>query len=335
MDNTNSPIKFDTIKLITNSRHINQPNISLFQSEVDITTGELISIAYHSHHHPDITPYKLYIYANYKSQRISIEFSSKILLSDYPLMISANTFRQCLANIEALGICRLDIDGIIADCYFNKLHIAKDIDLQLTPAILDRLNQCTGDYRRYKWRRYDTAILFSRNVQAVDCRDSITIYDKTAELSRYPNKAFLSKTGNTDSILDYFANKTRLEVKLENKRKIQKELDIENTDYQSVMNCQKNIVRAQFDKVFGSEVPATSKMEINNIGDYGLWCAIRYHNFDLQRIEQEIKDIRLYGDKTKGAMGKQMKKIKAMMQAHLNQSYAADSVIDGIREKLR
>ncbi len=30
-----------------------------------------------------------------------------------------------------------------------------------------------------------------------------------------------------------------------------------------------------------------------------------------------------------------MKKIKAMMQAHLNQNYAADTVIDGIREKLR
>ncbi len=163
-------------------------------------------------------------------------------------------------------------------------------------------NQCTGDYRRYKWRRYDTAILFSRNVQAVDCRDSITIYNKAAELARFPNKAFLHKTGNIGPILDYFANKTRLEVKLENKRKIQKELGIVNTDYHSVMNCPKNIVLAQFDKVFGSEVPAISKMEINNIVDYGLWCTIRYHQFDLQRIEQEIKDIRLYGDKTKGAM---------------------------------
>lgn len=300
MDSTNSLIKFDTIKLIANSKYITQLDISLFQSDVDITTGELISIAYHSHHHPNITPYKLYIYANYKSQRLSIEVSSKILLADYPLLISAQTFRQCLANIEALGICKLDIDGIINDCYFNKLHIAKDIDLQLTPAILDRLNQCTGDYRRYKWRKYDTAILFSRNVQSADCRESITIYDKAAEITRYPNKAFLNKTGDTGSILDYFTNKTRFEVKLENKRKIQKELGITDTDYHSVMGCRKDIVLAQFDKIFGSGSPAIGEMKINNIVDYGLWCIIRYHKFDLQSIEQEIKDMRLYEDKTKG-----------------------------------
>lgn len=335
MDSTNSPIKFDTIKLITNSRYITGQNISLFQSNVDIATGELISIAYHSHHHPDITPYKLYIYANYRSQRLSIEFSSKILLADYPLLISIQTFRQCLANIEAFGICSLDIDGIVKDCYFNKLHIAKDIDLQLTPAILDRLNQCTGDYQRCKWRRYDTAILFSRNVQAADCRESITIYDKATEITRYPNKAFLNKTGDTSSILDYFTNKTRLEVKLENKRKIQKELGIADTDYHSVMGCHKNIVLTQFDKIFGSDSPAVCEMKINNIVDYRLWCIIRYHQFDLQSIEQEIKDMRLYEDKTKGTMGKQMKKIKTMMQAYLNQNYAADTVIDRIREQLR
>lgn len=75
-------------------------------------------------------------------------------------------------------------------------------------------------------------------------------------------------------------------------------------------------------------------MQINNIVDYGLWCTIRYHNFDLKSIEQEIKDMKLYEDKTKGAMGKQMKKIRAMMQAYLNQNHHADTVIESIREKL-
>lgn len=101
------------------------------------------------------------------------------------------------------------------------------------------------------------------------------------------------------------------------------------------MNCPNNIVLAQFDKIFGSGSPTVGEMKINNIVDYGLWCVIRYHQFDLQNIEQEIKDMRLYEDKTKGAMGKQMKKIKAMMQAYLNQNYSADTVIDGIREQLK
>ena len=328
-------MKFDTIKLSTNAKYFTPIDNALFKNNIDMATGELISMEYHSGYHKDLTPYELNIRADYRFQKLSIEFSSKILLSDYPLLICSDTFRQCLANIGSLGICRLDIDGIIADCYFNKLHIVKDIHLQLTPSILDRLNQCTGDYRRYKWRRYDTAISFSRNVQAVDCRESITIYDKTAELARLSNKAFLNKTGSQEAILNYFADKTRLEVKLENKRKIQKAFGIANTDYHSVMNCPKNIVLTQFDKIFGPSVPTTGKAEINNIVDYGIWCIIRYHNFDLQRIEQEIKDINLYADKTKGAMGKQMKKIKTMMQACLNQDSATDAVVDGIREQLR
>ena len=335
MDGTDIHLKFDTIQLVTNSKYLFSINESLFRHNIDITTGELISIEYHSHQHSDITPYELHIRANHKSHRMTIEFSSKILLSDYPLLISAQTFRQCLINIETLGICRLDIDRIIKDCYFNKLHIVRDINLQLTADILGRLNQCTGDYRRYKWHRYKDSILFSRNVKAVDCKESITLYNKEVELSLSRNKPFLSKINDTEAILNHFRGKARLEVKLENKRKIQKELGIAHTDYDSVMNCRKNIVLAQFDKIFGSDAPVTKEMKINNIVDYGLWNIIRYHNFDLQSIEQEIKDLKLYEDKTKGAMGKQMKKIKAMMQAYLNQNHNADSVIDGIRGLLK
>lgn len=335
MDNTDKHIRFDTVKLVTDTKYISQVNDTLFKNDVDLASGEIISIEYRSKNHSDITPFELYIRANYLSDKMTIEFSSKILLADYPLLISSTTFRQCFTNIETLGICKLDIDGIIGDCYFNKLHIVRDIELELTPDILGRLNQCTGDYRRYKWQRYKSAIQFARDVKAVDCRESITVYNKAVEVARSENKLFLHKTGNEELILNHFRGKTRFEVKLENKRKIQKELGIADTDYHSVMNCRKNIVLTQFEKIFGSDAPATGEMKINNIVDYGLWNIIRYHNFDLKSIEQEIKDLRLYEDKTKGAMGKQMKKIKAMMQAYLNHNYNADSVIDGIRERLK
>lgn len=330
-----TPLTFDTIRFVTKTKYISSINSELFKHDVDTTTGELISVEYHSQRHANITPYELNIKANYRCNRMTIEFSSKILLANYPLLISSQTFRQCLLNIEALGICQLDADSIVEDCYFNKLHITKDIDLPLTSEILNRLNQCTGDYRRYRWYRYTDAILFTKNVKAEDCRESISIYNKEVEINLSRNKPFLNLIANPASILDYFQGKTRFEVKLENKRKIQKELGIENTDYQSVMNTQKNIILSQFDKIFSSNIPQSDTMEINNIVDYGLWCIIRYHNFDLKSIEQEIKDMKLYEDKTKGALGKQMKKIKAMMQAYFNQNHDADTVIEGIRNMLK
>lgn len=335
MDNNNALLKFDTVKFVTSSKYISDIDNGLFKHDIDISTGELISIEFLSQRHLDVTPFELYIRANYSSNRMTIEFSSKILLTDYPLLISSQTFRQCLSNIDMLGICKLDIDNIIKDCYFNKLHICKDIDLTLTPNILNRLNQCTGDYRRYKWYRYTDAIFFTKNVKATDCKEVLTLYNKEIEIALPRNKAFLNKTGNAESIHNCFAGKTRFEVKFVNKRKIQKELGIENTDYHSVMNASSNIFLSQFDKIFSSNIPQSDTMEINNIVDYGLWCIIRYHKFDLKSIEQEIKDMKLYEDKTKGAMGKQMKKIRAMMQAYLNKNHDADTIIEGIREKLK
>lgn len=333
--NNNTELKFDTVKFITDSNYIIQANKSLFKHNIDIDTGEVISIEFQSQRNPDIAPYKLYISVNYRSGRTVIEFSSKILLSDYPLSISNHTFRQCLQNIESAGICSLDIDGIISDCYFSKLHIVKDIDLALTDAILGRLNQCTGEFRRYKWQRYKEGILFVRDVKAVDAKEALTIYNKEVEISLAKNKTFREKTGNPESILAHFRGKTRFEVQLDNKRKIAKELGIDNTDYLSVMNCRKNIVMTQFQKIFLLDSPCDDDVSIGNFADYGLWNIIRNHNFDIKSIEQEIKDIGLYSNKTKGARGKQVKKIKAMIMAYYhNQDNKSNSVIDDIRDKL-
>lgn len=336
MSHTNEPLKFDTVRFITKSNYISYINDELFKHDIDIITGELKSLEYNHHGHTDITPFELYIRANFRSNRMTIEFSSKILLAEYPLLITNQTFRQCLLNIESLGICKLDIDRIIKDCYFNKLHVTKDIELELTAEILNSLNQCTGDYRRYKWYRYTDAILFTKDVKAVDCRESIIIYNKETEIALSKNKLFLNKTGNTEQILLHFKGKTRFEVNLENKRRIMKDLGIADTSFHSVMNTHKNILLSLFDKIFATDTLSQSNaIQIDNIVDYGIWCIIRYHNFELKSIEQEIKDIALYSNKTKGAMGKQMKKIKTMIQASLNQNHNTDFILSQIREKLK
>ncbi|MEG1897471.1 MAG: hypothetical protein RR217_04700, partial [Mucinivorans sp.] len=103
-------------------------------------------------------------------------------------------------------------------------------------------------------------------------------------------------------------------------------------DYHLVMFSQKNIILAHFEKVFGVDIDPSNTVEINNITDYYLWNTIRLHNFDQKSIAQEIKDLHLYSEKTKGAMGKQMKKVSAMIQAYLNQSHNTDQVINQIKE---
>ena len=59
-----------------------------------------------------------------------------------------------------------------------------------------------------------------------------------------------------------------------------------------------------------------------------------HHNFELQKVEQEIKDLGLYGSTSRCALGRQMNKMKSMLRAWNEQSTNANSTIEEIREKL-
>jgi len=328
-------ITLDTVRLIANSDYIISANSDLFKNDIDTTTGEIRSIEFNSRFHESITPFKLYILANNQTRKLTLEFSSKLLLGDYPKLISRDTFGQCLRNIEKLGICSLDIDRIIENGYFNKLHITKDVELELTPEVLDRLNLCTGNYRRYKWVRYENnAILFSKNVKSNDCKEEISIYNKAKEIQLSKNKPFLNQTNAAETIKEYFNEKTRFEVKLETTRKIKKELGIEDTSINRVLSLDKNVVLTQFDKIFSDSSMVNETLSINNITDYGLFCAIRYHKGNMQGVEQEVKDFNIYGIASRGAYNRQMQKVKKMAKSWSNQEMGRDNAISQIRELL-
>ena len=113
LDN-NSKLYYDTVRFTTSSEYITliTGNESLFKHEVDIETGELKSIEFNSRSNSinrDKIPFSLYIRANMQSRKMTIEFSSKLLLEDYPLLISEDTFPQALQNMERLGICILSL----------------------------------------------------------------------------------------------------------------------------------------------------------------------------------------------------------------------------------
>ena len=226
----------------------------LFKHTLDMETGELSIIEINSQanqNNRNLVPFSLYIHANRQSKRMTIEFSSKLLLEDYPLLISEDTFPQALRNIEGLGICKLNVEAIIEDCYFNKLHATKDVDMELTESILNTLNLCTGNYRRYKWKRYmGEGICFKKDVKSKDCKEELNIYNKEVEILTSKNKPFLKMVRNPTEIMAYYEKKTRFELKMETKRMIMKKLKIPDTSYYSVMHGNPNVLLEQFDCIF-------------------------------------------------------------------------------------
>ena len=232
-------LQFDTVRFSTNSDNISliKGKEHLFKHVLDMETGELSITEFNSQanqNNRELVPFSLYIHANRQSKRMTIEFSSKLLLEDYPLLISEDTFPQALRNIERLGICKLNVEAIIEDCSFNKLHATKDVDMELTESILDTLNLCTGDYRRYKWQRYmNEGICFKKDVKTRDCQEELNIYNKEVEILTGKNKPFLKMVSNPTEILEYYQKKTRFELKMETKRKIRNKLKIHHT----IMSC--------------------------------------------------------------------------------------------------
>ena len=92
MDNI---LRFDAVKFVTKSEYISNINGNLFKHVVDITTGEIVSVEFHSNRHSNIIPFELYIRINYESNRMTVEFSSKILLADYRPNFLSNSILIC------------------------------------------------------------------------------------------------------------------------------------------------------------------------------------------------------------------------------------------------
>lgn len=99
-----SKLQFDTVRFCTSSDNISliKGKEHIFKHTLDMETGELSIIAFNSQANQNnrgLVPFSLYIHANRQSKRMTIEFSSKLLLEDYPLLISEDTFPQALRNI--------------------------------------------------------------------------------------------------------------------------------------------------------------------------------------------------------------------------------------------
>jgi len=303
---TNTILQFDTVKFVSDSKNLLSYTDELFMRDVDTTTGEVKSALYSSRRSNHI-PFELRIYVNYRSRELKIEFSSKILLGNYPHLICYYNFMECLQNINRLGICKLDENAIMKDCQFSKLHITKDIDMKLTDDKLNALNRLVGNYRRYKWTRYNnTGITFVSDVQSIYDREEIILYDKETEILLNKNNAFLLMTGKRNEIKEYFEGKTRVEMRLEGKKKIRNELKILDTSWNSLKMVEDNPLLRQFNKVFTAET-VVEYPAMNNINDLLMYNYVKSHNGDLKRIEQSIKDSISY--KSRGTLGKQMKKM--------------------------
>lgn len=301
-------IKCDTVKIKANYKYLLK-TISKFNSTYDPKTGFEKGRYFNS---KDISiPYNIYIATDFYRQTLTIEFSSKILLNNYPLLISKNTIRQCLENLNNLNICEFDIDGILDTGCFTKLHITRDEKFELEEKYLTALNDNVNNYRRFNWNHYiKQGIDFTSNVKGQRNKRSITIYDKAKEIiATAQNRQFLSLLDDPDSVINYFNGIVRFEIKLNSTDKIKDYLNLENTYIKDVLETDINPILTIFDEIFDSTKQLLPE-EIQTYDEWAMSAIVEKYGGDMKLIEQDSR--KFYSLNSRATRSDRLKKIETV-----------------------
>ena len=140
-------ITFDRIKIKSNYKYLLNTKVK-FNERFHSRSGEKTGLFYSSKDDIDV-PYNLYIAVSYPKQTLTLEFSSKILKENYPKLISKNTIKECLTNINLLDICEIDVDNILAEGAITSVDVTYDTNFILDDEALNALNSQVNNYRRF------------------------------------------------------------------------------------------------------------------------------------------------------------------------------------------
>lgn len=301
-------IKCDTIKLRCNNKYLKEMKIP-FNIQYNSKNNKELGRYFNSKYHPEI-PFNLYIATNNYHQSMEIEFSSKILKEDYPKLITRDTIRQCLENLNKLGVCTIDVDGILRNGWIIRADVTEDVDLKLTDEILNALNQNVVNYRRFKWQHYESkGITFTKDTKYN--KEEIKIYNKYEELLKHSRK-FVDTLSNRNEVMEYFYGKTRFEITLQNEKQIKERLGV-NTKIQDFFNATDSAVREQFERVFDVSKKVLDTSKCKGYDEWCMSCLLDYFNGDLKQVEQSLRSSNVYS--SRNGLAERMKKIKAVKQS--------------------
>ena len=167
-------IAFDKLKISSKIEYVTNINLNEFEKD---KKGNFM--------YKQKVPYLLTIKINYTMPEVFIEFTGKVLGKQYPQLISLDTIRQCFENINALGICTLDIDNLINDSVVCSCDVTTDVECDDIKGMCSYIRNNISSYRLYTPRQHRNGnFTVSKNVTGKTAMKKLTIYDKEAEINR-------------------------------------------------------------------------------------------------------------------------------------------------------
>lgn len=273
-------LKIDKIKIVSNIQNISNINEDKFTTIIKdgcITERKFTSLS----------PYLLYIEADLQEQELVIEFSSKILHNNYLHSINRLNIRECLHNINVLGLCDLDINSIIEDGGVVKVDVCKDIDYNDCKGLCKSIRSSISNYRAYTAKLNGTNLSIDKNVTTKGLKRRLIIYDKARELTKAENRKFIESLTDSESLLNYFNGKIRFEMNLNSKEQIRQCLKVTDTSIDAVLNSEADPIWDFLSEALDDgEISSRSRSltEFKNI------LLLQYCNNDLAKVEAVVRE---------------------------------------------
>ena len=270
-------ITFDKLKLVADITAVVEFDDSQFEK-----TEKNGSCTYK--YYQDV-PYLLAIKIDCPEKEVVIEFTGKILGSDYPKLISMNTIRQCFQAINSTGIVTLDVE-VMMDADVVKCDVTKDIQYDDIPSLTTYLRNHTSSYQRYVCRKLrNSNLVVEKNVTTRKTKKRMTIYDKGKEMQKVENRRFVEAYG----LQGVFDGVCRFELNLNSKEQIRQALGTSNTKLQAVLSTSANPIVDFLDDVIDDVV--TTPVTMSGRKAYVTMLVLKDCDYDLEKVETKMRQL--------------------------------------------
>ena len=260
------------------------------------------SINFEGQRYTQTTPYRLSIcrVADHRSRQeaITLEFTGKILLQNYPRLISRETIRECLENVNAHGVVNIDPDAVINNSIVLLADFTKDVPVSSMPTIeniqtLKRVaNLSVNNHHRYIASDYrgQNGMMIKNAVASNRSAKRIIIYDKFYEMNKRENRAFLSSI-DRDQMLEYFNGKIRFEANATSFKRLRTLLNLDDTkepvSLLTLLNADANPLQNAMREIFHPITSAEQPITTRNQDRLGL---LKHLQWDLRAVEENIRE---------------------------------------------
>jgi len=199
------------------------------------------------------------MWIDHQRETVVLDFTGKILLDQYPELLSIDTIQSAIREIAIRTGCTVNEHAILDDAEVLLADVTKDISLTMTPDVKQELFMSCSNVK--KWRteiHKENGIEIRKAVKNKSkCKERLSLYCKATEMLRSENKMFLLSLSDEGNALEYFQGKTRVEYNLTSAYMIRRMLEISNRSLREVLESKANPLLKIFRKVF--DLDTTSK----------------------------------------------------------------------------